>query len=146
MKGVKKVDSLIEEIRILCNKTVNKYRNETSYFIHTRMQKTILYWAQKNHYEAETEYEVESRGDDSDHNGRIDLRLVANGKVYLIEFDTTNKRKSIYKLLNTPADFRLWIRSINDALIFFYYFHDIDVGDIIVVPVMNWDDETKKKK
>lgn len=135
----------VEEIRQLCNKTVYKYRGESSGFIHKRLQYTLLYWARKNNYEAEYEYKVPDRGDGSDHIGKIDLRLVIEGKVYLIEFDISNKIKSVRKLLDNPADYRLWVRSINESLIMFYYFHDIDIGDIIIVPVQNWDGKEQKK-
>ena len=133
----------IEEIRQLCNKTVNKYKNETSGQIHKRLQYTLLYWARKNNYQADYEYHVASRGDGSDHIGKIDLRLVIENEVYLIEFDISNKMKSVRKLLDNPADYRLWVRAINESLIMFYYFHDIDIGDIIVVPVMNWSGNEK---
>lgn len=133
----------IEEIRELCNKTVNKYKGESSGQIHKRLQYTLLYWARKNNYQADYEYHVANRGDNSDHIGKIDLRLVIENEVYLIEFDISNKMKSVRKLLDNPADYRLWVRAINESLIMFYYFHDIEIGDIIVVPVMDWSKNEK---
>ena len=133
----------IEEIRQLCNKTIYKYHDEPSSAIHRKMQSTLSYWANSNGYTFQNEYVVDSRGDDSDRNGRIDFRVVIEGKVFLIEFDTTNKMKSVYKLLNNPADYRLWVRAINRSLIFFYYFQDIDIKDIKIVPVENWDKDSK---
>ena len=139
------MNQYIEEIREICNKTVYKYRGESSAYIHKKLQYTLLYWAKKNNYEAEYEYHVPGRGDGSEHIGKIDLRLVIEGKVYLIEFDISNKLKSVRKLLDNPADYRLWIRSINESLVMFYYFHDIDIGDIIIVPVKNWDEISKDR-
>ena len=135
--------SYIEEIRHLCNKTVYKYHDEPSSTIHRKMQNTLSYWAKSHGYEYQNEYVVDSRGDNSNRVGRIDFRVVIEGKVFLIEFDTTNKTKSVYKLLNNPADYRLWVRAINRSLIFFYYFQDIDIKDIIIVPVENWDKDSK---
>lgn len=142
-KEVKNLNPHVEEIRELCNKTVYKYKGEPSGKIHKRMQYTLLYWARKNNYTVDYEYHVPNRGDDSDHIGKIDLRIVIEGKVYLIEFDISNKMKSVRKLLDNPADYRLWVRAINESLIMFYYFHDIEIGDIIVVPVMNWSEKEK---
>ena len=139
------MNQYIEEIRQICNKTVYKYKGESSGYIHKKLQYTILYWAKKNNYPAEYEYRVPSRGDDSNHIGKIDLRIVIEGKVYLIEFDISNKIKSVRKLLDNPADYRLWVRSINESLVMFYYFNDIDIGDIIIVPVKNWDSISKEK-
>ena len=139
------MDKYIEEIRVLCNKTVYKYQHESSAQIHKHLQYTLLAWARKNNYQADYEYLVDNRGDNSNRQGRIDLRLVIEGKVYLIEFDITNKIKSVKKLLSNSADYRLWVRAINESLIMFYYFHDIDIGDIIVVPVQNWDNDQNKK-
>ena len=140
------MNQYIEEIRELCNKTVYKYRGESSGYIHKRLRYTLMYWAKKNNYHVDYEYKVPTRGDGSDHIGKIDLRIIIEDKVYLIEFDISNKIKSVRKLLDNPADYRLWVRSINESLIMFYYFHDIDIGDIIIVPVKNWDGTTKEKE
>lgn len=127
------INDILKEI---CNNVINNYCN--SLYIHNIMQYKIKEWADYNGYECELEYEVKKRDKYSKRKGKIDIRLVIAGKTYLIEIDSANKHKSIYKLLNNEADFRIWIRADNIRMREYVDMHKEELKDIIVIPIEKW--------
>lgn len=125
-----------EELQSICNEVIEKYGN--SLYTHNIMQYKIKEWAGKNNYICDLEYEVEQRDENSKRKGKIDIRIVINEKIYLIEIDGSNKKKSIYKLLNNKADYRIWIRASNDKMYEYIKNNRKELKDIFIIPVKEW--------
>ena len=66
------------------------------------------------------------------------MTIVINEKIYLIEIDGSNKKKSIYKLLNNKADYRIWIRASNDKMYEYIKNNRKELKDIFIIPVKEW--------
>ena len=124
------------KLKEICNNAINTYRNSS--YIHNIMQYKIKEWADNNGYESELEYEVKQRDEYNKRKGKIDIRLVIDKKIYLIEIDSANKQKSIYKLLNNEADYRVWIRADNRNMREYIEMHKEELKDIIVIPIEKW--------
>ena len=127
------ISNILKEI---CNSAIYNYRNSS--YIHNIIQYKIKEWADNNGYECELEYEVEQRDEYSNRKGKIDIRLVIDNKIYLIEIDSTNRQKSIYKLLNNEADYRVWIRAEDRNMREYIKTHREELKDIIVIPIKKW--------
>lgn len=125
-----------EELQKICNEVIEKYGD--SLYTHNIMQYKIKEWANKNNYICDLEYEVKQRDENSKRRGKIDIRIVIDEKVYLIEIDSSNKKKSIYKLLNNEADYRIWIRASNHRMEEYINNHREELKDILIIPVKNW--------